>query len=188
MQNYSNEEIIAGLKNCNNLVLCYVYENYFKIVRVLITKNNGSYEDAQDIFQEALVRIYKKSLNPEFELTCAFSTFLYSVARYLWLKELERRRRMLIPEGDVKFDVMDTDNLSEGEMKCIKAYAMLFNRLSEECKRILHLHFNKIPINEITTILNLSSAQQTMDKKYRCKKRLINAVTNHPALKLFLYG
>ncbi len=171
------------------MVLCHVYEKYFKTVQVLIRKNSGTYEDAQEIFQEAMIRIYRKTFDPDFYLTCAFSTYLYSVARFLWLKELAKKsKRRLIVDEKVKYDIMDTDNLSESEQKCVRAYFKLFNNLSNECKRILHLHFNKVPIAEITTMLKHSSHHQTMDKKYRCKKRLIKSVSNHPMIKLFLYG
>ena len=59
----------------------------------LVLKNNGSEDDAKDIFQEAVIVLYNKVQTGNFELSSKLNTFLYSVCRRLWLKRLNHQSR-----------------------------------------------------------------------------------------------
>ena len=86
MKRLSDEEIIAGIRKRDNRVLHYIYKNAFAPVKQLILHNAGSETDAEDIFQEALIVIFKKlRAEEDFEINAAFSTYIYSIARLLWL-------------------------------------------------------------------------------------------------------
>src|SRR5210317_1506630 len=93
----SDEEIITGLRKRDNRVLQYIYKNSFQPVKQLILNNAGSENDAEDIFQEALIIIFKKLKEEvKFELTSAFTTYVYSISRLLWLKHLRNIKRIEI--------------------------------------------------------------------------------------------
>ena len=49
------------------------------MVQSLIINNNGSSDDARDIFQEAVIVLYEKARTGTFELNCQLKTYLYSV-------------------------------------------------------------------------------------------------------------
>ena len=49
-----------------------------------------SEEDAQDIYQEAFLRVYKNL--PKFRFDCSFSTWLYRIVANLCLDQLRRRK------------------------------------------------------------------------------------------------
>ncbi len=65
--------------------LASIYRHYPKI-RQLVVMANGSEEDAKDLFQEGVIIFYQKAQLPDFRLTAAVGTFIYSVCRNLWLK------------------------------------------------------------------------------------------------------
>ena len=84
MKRLSDEEIIAGLRKRDNRILQYIYKNSFPPVKQLILHNAGSESDAKDIFQEALIVIFKKLRDEDsLKLEAAFSTYTYSIARLL---------------------------------------------------------------------------------------------------------
>ena len=60
MKRLSDEEILAGLRKRDNRILQYIYKNSFTPVKQLVLHNAGSENDAEDIFQEALIVIFKK--------------------------------------------------------------------------------------------------------------------------------
>jgi DNA-directed RNA polymerase specialized sigma24 family protein len=72
-----------------------VYKENYALIQYFVINNNGTEDDARDIFQEAMMVFYEKAKSPDFELTCQIKTYLYSVARRLWLKKLKRRLRTL---------------------------------------------------------------------------------------------
>ena len=88
---YTEKELIDGIIAENDDVLLYIYKNSYRPVRHLITTNSGNEEDARDIFQDSLVILYKKLKSYNLKLHCSISTFIYSIARLLWLKELKIR-------------------------------------------------------------------------------------------------
>ena len=58
------------------------------MVQSLIINNNGTADDAKDIFQEAMIVLYEKARSGTFELSCQIKTYVYSVSRRLWLKKI----------------------------------------------------------------------------------------------------
>jgi DNA-directed RNA polymerase specialized sigma24 family protein len=78
---------------------------FFPAVRKMIRGNGGNRQDAEDIFQEALIILCKRITETDFILTAQLSTYLFSVSRYLWKDESQKRRLF----------VADTPELSEEE-------------------------------------------------------------------------
>ena len=60
------------------------------MVSSFVLKNSGSQEDADDIFQDSLIVFYKNVIKSEFKLTAKISTYLFSIAKRLWLKNIQR--------------------------------------------------------------------------------------------------
>jgi hypothetical protein len=60
MVHYTQYGIIEGIRRRDKDVLKYVYKQYFPMVRYFIIRNQGSEEDAEDIFQEAVVAIFER--------------------------------------------------------------------------------------------------------------------------------
>ena len=93
MNEFSVEEIIIGIKARDNCVLQHVYKNYYPTIQNFILNNSGSDDDAKDIFQEAIIVIYRKvKEDKRFLLNSSFKTFMYSIARHLWLKQLRSKK------------------------------------------------------------------------------------------------
>ena len=112
MQEYKAEEILDGLRKRDSNVLDFIYENFFHQIKIFINKNNGTDEDAQDIYQDAILVIYQKIKNDNLTLNCSFNTYLYSVCRLLWLKQLEKRKKSLeYAEDSEKLVELDNDDI-----------------------------------------------------------------------------
>lgn len=145
-----------------------------------VSSNNGSYEDAEDVFQEGMLIILEKIKDNNLNLTCRFTTYFWEVCKRVWLKELRNRRRK---ENDIKFYSEDTENIhfeSELESKQFQLFLKHLTNLSKDCQKVLFLHFEKTSLEEITAIMGYSSLQTCMDKKYRCKKRLMELIIKDP--------
>ena len=97
MKRLTDEEILTGLRKRDNRVLQFIYKNSFNPVKQLVIHNAGSDSDAEDIFQDALIIIFKKiKEESDFKLTAAFNTYIYSIARLLWLKHLRKIKKIEI--------------------------------------------------------------------------------------------
>ena len=64
MKAETNEQILLkGLANNDAKAAETIYKDNFNMVQSFILNNNGSYDDARDIFQEAMIVLYENAKN-----------------------------------------------------------------------------------------------------------------------------
>lgn len=184
MKRLSDEEIIAGLRKRDNRVLQYIYKNAFTPVRQLIISNAGSENDAEDIFQEALIIIFKKiKEEQDFELTAAFTTYIYSISRLLWLKHLRNIKKIEIDplnrDHEERIEFEEPSPVQDKDLRqAIFQRAML--KIPEDCQRILRLSGQDITSKEIARQLGFRSENYVRKRRHFCKEFLINKIKEDP--------
>jgi RNA polymerase sigma factor (sigma-70 family) len=185
MDRLTTDELFDALRREDRKVLAGVYKLYFPSVRNYILLNSGNDFDAQDIFQDALVIIYIKIRVSAPSLSCTFSTYLFSICKYLWYKEIRRKNR----SAD---STLEIDELIDFETNFLKDYIRMekrklvmdhFNEMGEECKRLLRLIIDDTPIRRITMIMGFSSDQYTRNRRVSCKDSLVRRIWNSPRYK-----
>jgi RNA polymerase sigma factor (sigma-70 family) len=185
MIHYTVEAILKGLKSNDNEVLNFIYRKYFPEIRFFVIKNSGSDEDAQDVFQEAIIIIYKKLRDGVLDLTCSFKTYLYSVCRIVWLKQLEKRKikKDGFSDNQVFVDLQEgVDEMAE-EQERYKLYQKHFQTLHVDCQTILKLFLEKVPLKEIANRMNINSEKYLKKRKFQCKEILVKRIQNDPNFK-----
>ncbi len=183
MSEPSTKMIIEGIATSKTGIIRYIYKTYFHEIKNLILMNKGSEEDAQDTFQEALYLIYQKITQNDLELSGSFGGYLYSVCKLIWLRELRGRAYKEFQhwyEGDIPAPSPVNKKLESVKLKIFDRH---FNELSEECQKILNMHFREISLQRIAEIMDYSSLQQAKERKYKCKKSLMNKIFNNPEYK-----
>ncbi len=184
MSTYSTEKIIEGIGKQDDDVIRYIYKTIYPVIEHLVRENKGNKEDAKDLFQEALIIVFKKIKNEGLVLTCTFSTFFYSVCAYQWHKILRKRKNLPIWYVSSFDGYISNPGLNEKiERKKMELYDFHFNKLSKNCQKILKLHFSGVPIAEIMKKMGYTSKEHTMDRKYRCKKSLFKRIENDQTFK-----
>jgi len=63
-----------------------------------------------------------------------------------------------------------------------------FNTLSEDCKKVLELHFKHKSLADICEIMGYKDVKYAADRKYRCKQYLFNRIINDPKYKKLTDG
>ncbi|HRX96075.1 MAG TPA: sigma-70 family RNA polymerase sigma factor [Bacteroidales bacterium] len=182
MQEYTVEEILSGIRDKDTNVLDFIYKNYYHQIKVFITQNQGSREDAKDIYQDAMLVIFQKLQHDNLKLTCSFNTYLYSVSRLLWLKQLEKRKLWKQYTEDAEnFVTLDESILVLYDLnERYKLYQTHFKRLSFSCQKVLELFLARIPLKEIARILGFKSEQYAKKRKHQCKEKLVISIKNDP--------
>ena len=160
----TDTEIIDSLKNNKYSRAVKGLYGILPYISRYIKANSGTGDDAKDIFQDALVILYRKVQDGEFEQTGTLKGYLYSVSKNLWSQELRRRKR--IPAGEFNSDI--ADSVSEDEPGAGAANAA-FNLLGEKCRQLLVLfYFRKKTYREIAATLAFSDENVAKNQKYRC--------------------
>jgi len=186
---YTDEAIIDGLKKRDSLIIRYVYKEYYPTIKFLITTNSGTETDAEDVFQDALVLLYRKIAKENLVLTSSFKTFLYSICRNLWLQRLDRRvfsNEFLDMEDLSELQELTSSEQADEEHEKYRLFQQHFFRLSDDCQKILKLFMNKISLREIAEIMGFKTEKYAKTRKFMCKEKLKNSIINDPKFKKYL--
>jgi len=190
MIRYSDEAIVEGLRLRKDNIIRYVYREFYSMARHLIVNNSGNDQDAEDVFQDALVIVYKRIITDDLTLNSSFKTFFYSVCRNIWLQRLEKLKNQ--NHEFVDFETITelheppNDEINEIENKKQKLYQLHFLNLSEDCQKILQLFLKKISLREIASIMGYKSENTAKTRKFNCKEELKMRILNDPNfLKLY---
>ena len=176
----TDEELLLGLAKGSDTALGQLYLRYFPMVLHLIISNSGSEDDAKDIFQEALVVLYEKVSEGSLELNCQVKTYLYSVSRRLWLKQLTRKGRYSL--FDTERDLIDAEptvtvenDLTEHELRDVQFDVMeeSLGKLGEPCRTLLEdFYIRHLSMQEITEKFGYTNPDNAKTQKYKCLQRL----------------
>jgi RNA polymerase sigma factor (sigma-70 family) len=183
MVHYTQNGIIEGLRRRDKDVLKYVYKQYFPMVRYFIIRNQGSEEDAEDIFQEAVVAVYQRVRKKNLSLDCAFKTYFYSVVRHMWLQYLERNRIQYEFSDMDEFLLLEDKELYEDFQSKKVIFQKHFLDLTELCRKVLLMFVEKTSFEDIAASLGYKGRQYAIKRKYECMKSLINRVIHDPEYK-----
>lgn len=170
-----DSEVILGILNDSKGTLEGIYKAYFPMVLQLVMTNSGSEDDAKDIFQESVIVLYDKVKAGTFELNSKLKTFLYSVARRLWLKRLNVKSRSSGNISDFE-DVLavETDlEYHEEKDRQFKQMDAALSHLGEPCKTIIEeFYINDRSMQEICEAFGYTNADNAKNQKYKCLQRL----------------
>ena len=92
MQAISDSRLLNQLQNEDNASFALLYRFYYPAIEAHIIRNSGSQADAEDVFQEAIVVLLQQIRRVDFVLTSSLKTYLFAIARNLWLKRLRETR------------------------------------------------------------------------------------------------
>lgn len=192
MSDYSNPELFNGILRNDAIVLQFIFKNFYSKINFFIQKNNGSDEDAKDIFQEAIIVMYRKLKANQVVLDCTFNTYLYSICRFLWLKELGKRK---IEKETIKDNHEFNDELYDDGLEKVvelneryKLYQKHFANLGKDCQKILQLFFDKVPLKNIADIMGFKSEKYAKKRKFSCKEYLIKSIKQDLEFRNILNG
>lgn len=177
---YTNEAIIHGLKMRDKRVINFIYRQSYSQVKFYVTSNSGDTMDAEDVFQDALVFLYKQIDEVDFRLTCSFNTYLYSICKHLWLQKLNKYMKYTdIQESSAVTDPYEEeerykDHLVESEK--YRLFEKHFNRLNDKEQEILKLYTSKTRGKEIAKIMGFKSDKYVKFRKYVVKEKLKNMI------------
>ena len=182
VKSYNINAILKGIREKDSKVLYYIYQESYPAIKKHIINNSGNKQDAKDIFQDAIVIIYNKSNKSDFNLDCDFSTYLYSVCKLLWLKELKKKR-------DEKSNMQELEELQKYQDDIIGSdvvsdkYAIYYrhiNKLNYDCKKVLRLFYDGVNAKEIANIMGYKNEHIARSKKFKCKEKLLKWIRKDP--------
>jgi RNA polymerase sigma factor (sigma-70 family) len=168
-----------ALRSDRERTLTRLYRQAFPMVRHHVLRNQGTEQDAKDLFQDALILFYEKAVSDQLVLTASASTYLVSICRNRWLRELERRSRRAHLEDDDQADTAPLpDELRLASEKDTPSLSEYVERLGDKCRSILtSFYYFRQSMEQIAEKHQYRNVRSATVQKFKCLERLRKSVS-----------
>jgi RNA polymerase sigma factor (sigma-70 family) len=184
---HTDQYFIDGLAQNNSSIINEIYKKYSPKIYNWIKQNSGDAEQAQDVFQEAIIDIYRKAKENAFILTCPFDAFLFVIVRNKWFSYLKNNKNVVVTElGNNGYDIIgDTMQDAEKIMQYENQHTLLLQKLDElhdGCKELLKKSWSGLSMDEVASQLNVTYAY-VRKKKSLCMAKLVESIKSSTEFK-----
>lgn len=171
----TDDLLIEGIRLDRNDALEVLYKKYYTSVQHLVIANSGSEQDAKDIYQETIIIVYEKLRFGNTTLTCSLKTFIYSIARNLWLKKLSKNHKKSISLDDHEsfLDLSDDMQQATNNEHLYLKIEQAMETLGEPCRSLIEDFYLKgLKLTSITEKYAYNNSDTAKTQKYKCLMRL----------------
>lgn len=168
----TQDQIIQQIQSGNREQAFKELYNYYPKIEALVIKSGGNKDDASDIFQEALILLFRKLQKSDFVLTSSVETYLYSVCRFMCYDKNRANAKQV--EWDATLDQNEEDEIAQlfQEEEKFQLAETALKTLGEKCLDILKMFYHQgIKMAEIAQKMKFSSAKIAKNQKYKCLER-----------------
>lgn len=174
-----DHQYIDALRSNDQRGIREIYQRYSAQALRWVTQHHGSPADAQDIFQEALMAVYEKALDPQFVLTCPLGALLHVIYSRKWIDRLRQKGRDAEVRigGEMRYmENVDDDALIVAEEALAEQareqrLGKAFSELTDLCRRLLALLSDGVRPPDAAIQMNLNSVDTLYRRKNACIQR-----------------
>ena len=151
------------------------YHKNFKKIEQLVLQNSGNMSDAEDLFQECMIILYKNLQKDDFHGTGSLDSYFYGICKRTWLNQLKKRQQSEKAAAGFQEELVTEEELPLWKQnKHVNDLSKLLEKVSGKCKSVLvDFYFYNMTVHEIMEKYNLGSLGAAKNKKYRCMQQLI---------------
>ncbi|WP_338868252.1 sigma-70 family RNA polymerase sigma factor [Spirosoma sp. SC4-14] len=152
----------------------FLYRYIYPSIARYVQKNNGNRADAEDLFQETLLALVENVKQPGFQLRSSLKTYLFSIARNLWLKRLRQQQPDLIDDFSPFESLTDTlpNDSREGLL------TNWLSKVSPMCRLLLKaLFYENQPIAQLMLRMGWKNKHTADNQKYKCVQQIRKVAT-----------
>jgi RNA polymerase sigma factor (sigma-70 family) len=154
-----------------------LYKNLLPKIRAYVKANNGSDDEAFDVFQDAVVIFFKQVMTDKFDEKYKVSAFIYSVCRNLWINRAKKINKHV--DVDNSLNQIHSDDFVDEIYNREKRQIVkdLFEKLDVKCRELLTLSvYQNLSMEDIKNRLGFASENAAKTSNYRCKKKLTQLI------------
>ncbi|MCD8740243.1 sigma-70 family RNA polymerase sigma factor [Mucilaginibacter roseus] len=149
-----------------------LYKSAFPAVAAYVSKMGGSFDEAKDVFQDALIAYYEKILINGTVINTTENGYLFGTARNLWLQRYRTKSREQPLEAHAD-DVTGDDEAIPSTNKLLAYLATAGKRCMDMLKAF---YYDKLDAEEIATTFGYSGVRSATVQKYKCLEKVRDTV------------
>ncbi len=169
----NDTELLNQLRKRDERAYRELYRNHYNMVKHLVVQNSGAETRTQDVFQEAIIVLYENVRKPGFKLTSSIKTYLYSICRNLWLKQLRSRKKDAKLNDFEAHEPVAVEQEPDPTDRQLAIMNACLEKLGDPCRKLLTMfYYAHASMEAIANELGYTNAGNAKNQKYKCLQRL----------------
>jgi DNA-directed RNA polymerase specialized sigma24 family protein len=150
-----------------------LYKDAFPMVSRFVSIHQGSFQDAKDIFQDALV-IYYEKLNEGLQIQTTDTAYVLGIAKHLWIRKFNREKELVSLDDYEAAIVIPIDYYPSIETNKLLA---LLHQAGKKCMDLLKaFYYDKQSTDEVVKNFDYSSHHSATVQKFKCLEKMRDTV------------
>ena len=155
-------------------VFMTLYKKCFPSVARYIAKRGGTLDEAEDVFQDALLVFYEKT---QLRLVRDEGAYVFGIARYLWKKRYrEHQRQTSLDELMAGYHGEEQGNewsQSAEQQVVSQRVVRILHAAGQQCMRLLTaFYYEKLNMVEIASRFGFSGSRSATAQKFKCLQKV----------------
>jgi DNA-directed RNA polymerase specialized sigma24 family protein len=150
------------------------YEQAFPRIAAFVARMGGTFEDAKDIFHDALVVYYEIRMHDSARIRTSEEAYVMGVAKHLWARKHQRNRtEILTSEFEREIPVPDEDAPTVEEKRLLR----ILESAGKKCMDLLRaFYYRRRPVKELAGMLGYTGEHALSAQKYKCLEKVRNTI------------
>ena len=151
-----------------------LYEEVFPSVARFVSQQGGAFHDAKDIFQDALVILYEKSVHNEYAAIDSPHAYLIGIAKHLWIHKFKVDIK-LISFDDLQQQITLPEDFFETQQD--NRLLTLLERSGKKCLDLLSaFYFEHLSMDTISKRFGFSTTHSAAAQKHKCMDKIRSTI------------
>jgi DNA-directed RNA polymerase specialized sigma24 family protein len=147
-----------------------LYKKAFPNFARYVARMGGSFEEAQDIFQDTLVIYYERVASAQGEIIVSEKAYLLGIAKKLWLQRYQAKLKNQ-PLNDFDIEVVPDEQMATGKI------LHYLETAGKKCMELLKAYYyDGLPVGNVATLFGYSSTHSASVAKYKCLEKVRETV------------
>ncbi len=178
---HSDNELIKRLLDSNGSTSEEWYDRFFNMVLKYIKNHDGDLDDAKEVFHQGLLQLMIKAQDPGFEIKSTLEGYFLTICKNIWRRKKKiDKNRVTNTDYTTLVDEEREIAMATAEQDKWELFQEKLESLSENCRKVLSLYFKKIDYKTIADQLGYNTENVARQRKFKCEKKLREAIENDP--------
>lgn len=150
-----------------------LYQQAFPLVAKYVHAMGGSFDEAKDVFQDALVIYYEKLATTGVTLQYSERSYILGIAKHCWAKKNKLNNRYTSLPDSLQGIAMESNAGQSSAEKLLQ----LLHTSGQKCMELLRaFYYDKLPMHKLAARFGFSSERSATVQKYKCLEKVRDIV------------
>ncbi len=151
-----------------------LYELSFPASARYISKMGGTFQEAQDVFQDALVIYHEKTQDPAFTLQNTPAHYILGIVKHLWSRKFNQQLHWVPLDANENTIAIPDDYFPTVDSQKL---LMLLVNSGKRCMELLRtFYYEKLPLKQIAGTLGYTTPHAAAVQKYKCLEKVRDTI------------